>query len=104
MRTMIKLSASVMALAAYSAFSAAPAQAAECILDTNNNGVADAGDTDGGAVSSNGTQLACGPNALVQGNNSTAVGANAQSNASGSTAVGSTATASGSASSALVYL
>jgi trimeric autotransporter adhesin len=93
MRTMVKLSASVMALAAYSALSAAPAQAAECLLDTNNNGVADAGDTDGGAISSNDSQLACGPNARVSGAGSTAVGSNASATNTGSTAVGQNATA-----------
>ena len=38
-----------------------PVQAAECLLDTNNDGVADAADTDGGAES-DGTPstLACG--------------------------------------------
>ena len=42
------------------ALTATPVAAAECLLDTKNDGVADALDTDGGAASSDPTALACG--------------------------------------------
>jgi hypothetical protein len=70
----------------------APTQvaAAECLLDTDGDGTASAGDTDGGAVS-DGTAdtLACGTAATATGANSTAVGSQASATGEASTAIGS---------------
>src|SRR6185436_20935962 len=58
---------------------AQPAQADDCLLDTNDNGTATATtDTDGGAASSGiDTRLACGVGATASGSSSTAVGGSA---------------------------
>jgi trimeric autotransporter adhesin len=53
------------------------ASAEECLLDTNNNGVPDALDTDGGATSTGANTLACGENATAAEPRSTAIGADA---------------------------
>src|SRR5262245_56090756 len=69
-----------------------PAQAEDCLLDTNDNGTATATtDTDGGAesgVSPTPERLACGPGATATGSFSTAVGADTVATATDSTAVG----------------
>ncbi len=86
----------------------------ECLLDTNNNGVADAADTDGGANSgADPRALACGTNAVAvgpsvavggnanaAGNQSVSVGVNSDALGASSTAVGSDAQAAGANSSA----
>jgi hypothetical protein len=73
------------------------ARADDCLLDSNDNGVADSGtDTDGGATSGgDDTRLACGAFTIATGIGATAVGGSASvSNAYG-TAVGYGASASG---------
>ena len=68
-----------------------PAEAASCLLDTNNNGVADAGDTTGGSSTSGAADsLACGVGAQAT-INSTAVGGGAVANTVSSTAIGNAA-------------
>ena len=75
--TRLPLHTSAAALAlAVAMLAAAPAQAEDCLLDTNNDGVATAGtDTDGGADSQAAdTRLACGIGATATGINGTALG------------------------------
>ncbi len=89
-RAAFATSAAIMALAM-----AAPAAASECLLDSNGDGVAGPGDTDGGAVSDgNPTSLACGDLA-VAGPTATAIGAGATATGTGSTATGNGAVATG---------
>ena len=92
--------ASVFTLAlAATSFTATPAMASECLLDTNNNGVPDSGDDDGQANSgSNNNNLACGKNAAATGLESVAIGTNTSATGAGSTVVGHLANASGSGS------
>ena len=52
---------------------ASQARADDCLLDTNNDGVADAGDTDGGAISVGTDTLACGVAAVAGAAGSTAI-------------------------------
>src|SRR3954469_4848646 len=69
-----------------------PARAGnECLLDSNNNGVADPADADGGAAATTATSLACGPTATAAGGGTTAVGSTATAFGTGSTAVGNRA-------------
>ena len=87
-----KLLGTAAITAAYMAF-AAPASATECLLDSDGNGTASAGDTDGGATSDGTTTtLACGTAAAAGATNATAVGTNANAPSTGSTAVGFNAT------------
>ena len=82
-----------------------PVFADDCLLDSNNNGVADASvDTDQGA-NSNGidNNLACGKNSQATGVLSTAVGPTAISTAAGTTAVGASANAGGDYATALGF-
>ena len=111
--------ASAAALA-MGAFTATPVAAEECLLDSDQDGVPSAGDSDGGAFSNPVfvNSLACGtgasassPNATAVGGgaqasgaNSTAVGRNALSSNANTVAVGTNSIASGSASTALGYL
>jgi len=89
------------ALALASTLGSQPARADECLLDTNNNGVADPADSDGGAQSAgDDARLACGFGASA-GTNGTAVGPSAHATGTNSTALGSTSTASGFDSTAL---
>ena len=69
----------------------------DCLLDSNNNGVADAGiDTDQSANSNDlDDNFACGKNSQATGARSTAVGSTSISIAAGTTAVGASANASG---------
>lgn len=67
------------------------AHAEDCLLDSNDNGVADIGDTDGGAVSGgDDTRLACGVGASVSlsGAGGTALGGQAAAAGIGATALG----------------
>ena len=57
------LRASVGAMALIMAINAAPSAAQECLLDTNDDGVVGAGDTDGGATADPNDALACGEKA-----------------------------------------
>ncbi|GAA5047468.1 hypothetical protein GCM10023208_03870 [Erythrobacter westpacificensis] len=67
--TTMALGASGLALATIAMVGASPenASAAECLLDTNDNGVADPADTDNGATSTSEDALACGENSEATG-------------------------------------
>ena len=78
--------ASMMAFAAL----AGTARADECLLDTNDNGVADGADTDGGADGSGTDSLACGENAEATVDFALAVGIDSQAGGEFSTVVGTT--------------
>src|SRR6185369_14758441 len=69
-----------------------PAHADDCLLDTNNDGDADATiDTDGGADSAGvDARLACGVNATASGAGSAAIGGGATASGTSATAVGPT--------------
>ena len=77
------------------ALTAAPASAAECLLDTNDDGTASAADTDGGAVSSGNNTLACGVNARATGLLSVAIGFDAEASRFGAVAIGAESRADG---------
>jgi hypothetical protein len=71
---------------------AGPAAADECLLDTNNNGVADAADTDGGAYSDrSGTDeaVACGKRANAGAPRAVAIGSGTRAMREGAVAIGS---------------
>src|SRR5215207_9323148 len=74
------------------------ARADDCLLDSNNDGVATATtDTDGGANSSgNDTRLACGIGAVASGTDAMAIGWTANASGTFATAIGWAATSSGS--------
>jgi len=105
-QTTTKLIASAGALAIIAGLSlSAPAYADDCLLDTNDNGVADATtDTDGSADSGgDDLRLACGVGASATGTGSTALGNIASATGSNTTALGRSASAAGSRSTALGY-
>jgi len=89
-RLAVSLSASALALGAalVLAGTADPALATECLLDTNNDGVADAADTDGGATGTGTDSLACGPAANAAGTSSVASGDSANAGSDYSVAIG----------------
>ena len=76
-RLSLSVSAAALGIGAASTFGIAPARAAECLLDTNNNGTADPADTDQGATSVVSTSVACGSGAVATGP-ATAVGVNSR--------------------------
>jgi trimeric autotransporter adhesin len=78
--------------------------AAECLLDTNDNGVPDGGDTDGGALSSGAGSLACGEGAQAENTGAVAIGTDAQATGTQSSALGQGAEASGGQSTAIGLL
>ncbi|MXO89398.1 YadA-like family protein [Pontixanthobacter aquaemixtae] len=88
------IAAVLLAGSATIAFSS-PAAATECILDTNDNGVADPLDTDGLATSDNPTALACGVVAEANGIDALAVGTDSSANGNSTTAVGGESVATG---------
>jgi len=71
------------------------AHATECLLDTNDNGIADGADTDGGATGTGADSLACGVNTDASAEGSVAVGGDPDNNGVGTTASGTSATALG---------
>lgn len=89
-------SAGALAIAMAAGLAAPSASATECLLDTNNNGVADAADTDGGATS-DGTpgSLACGTSAAAISPLSVAVGSTSIASGAQAIAVGTSSLASG---------
>lgn len=78
---------------AFVALTATPVAAAECLLDTKNDGVAVALDTDGGAASSDPTALACGFAANANWAQTTAVGTDSLAVNAGASSVGANAQA-----------
>lgn len=91
------LGASVAALCAPGS-----AHAEECLLDTDHDGKASAGDTDGGATSSDEkSSLACGENAKASSLRTVAIGQNSEAAYGDSTAVGWSAQATFAGSTAL---
>src|SRR5690349_12566792 len=71
------------------------AHADECILDSNNNGVADAADTDGGASSAGvDDRLACGVGATASTTGATAVGHNSTAGGTDAISIGNESDAS----------
>src|SRR5688572_17440674 len=92
-RLSLSVSVAAMAMGLVPTFGAAPARAAECLLDTNNNGTADPADTDQGASAADPESLACGSAASAPGARSTAIGANSSAPSDNATAVGGSATA-----------
>ena len=89
-RSSLVIAMALATLAGSTLVSPTPAHADDCLLDTNNDGDADATtDTDGGANSGGiDGQLACGVNAFATGIGSTAIGNTATASAFNSTAVG----------------
>ena len=85
MRLSLTVSGAALAVGALSTLGAAPAAAEECLLDTNNNGVSDAGDTDGGATSV-ASSIACGAGANAGASFDTAFGRAASATGGNSTA------------------
>ncbi|MFW6027617.1 MAG: hypothetical protein ACOC91_02295 [bacterium] len=88
--------AGAFALAAV--FTLAPveeARAVECLLDTENDGVASPPDTDGGAAGTGADSLACGPDTEASGDGSVAVGSDFDGDGAGATASGELSTAVG---------
>src|SRR4051812_40119726 len=91
-RLKIAVLGAASAIALGVALTSTPAPAGnEGLLDTNNNGVADAADGDGGAAATTATSLAGGPTATAAGGGTTAVGSTATAFGTGSTAVGNRA-------------
>lgn len=89
------LRGSLCAAALVAGFSGS-AGAAECLLDTNDDGMVDAADTDGGATSDGtGDTLACGAGAEAVGDYSTAIGANSSAAGSYGVTVGNSARSGG---------
>lgn len=82
--------------AAFTLYAPQDARAEECLLDTNDNDIANGGDTDGGALSNgNPDSLACGVDAVATGDLSTAIGAAASATGDAATATGVVAAATG---------
>ena len=95
--TTMALGASGLALATVAMVGASPEQAdaAECLLDTNDDGVADPADTDNGATSTSEDALACGENTEATGFESIAIGSDPNDDGTGASATGAQAIAIG---------
>ena len=91
-RLSLTASSLVVGLLGAACLSVAPAAAAECLLDTNDDGIVSsppAGDTDGGATSAGTGTLACGTSANATGAGSVAVGTSATATGVDAVAIGS---------------